>query len=204
MAYGLTIRYRMAVTRGDGRLSAADWARAALRALETGGLRAVAVEPLARELGTTKGSFYWHFKNRDALIEAALRRWEEIGTDAFIAAVREQPDPARRVRELFAAAIERGTTGRVELALLAAIDHPVIAEALARIAERRVGYIAEQLTELGVEPARARQRAVIAVSVYHGFNQLVHTAPGSLPDAVARRALVDAAVDSLLAGTEAS
>ena len=40
------------------------------------GVAAVAVEALARRLGVTKGSFYWHFKNREALLQAALKRWE--------------------------------------------------------------------------------------------------------------------------------
>jgi AcrR family transcriptional regulator len=57
-----------------------DWTNAALEAIADGGTGKVAVEALARELGATKGSFYWHFRNRDALLEAALARWEE--TDA--------------------------------------------------------------------------------------------------------------------------
>ena len=45
-------------------LTAEDWARAALEAIAEDGVTAVAVEPLARSLGVTKGSFYWHFANR--------------------------------------------------------------------------------------------------------------------------------------------
>ena len=53
-----------------------QWAEAALGAIATGGIKAVAVEPLAARLGVTKGSFYWHFADRRALIDAALERWE--------------------------------------------------------------------------------------------------------------------------------
>ena len=59
------------------RLSAEDWARAALDVIAEQGLAAVAVEPLARRLGVTKGSFYWHFPSREALLVAALQRWEK-------------------------------------------------------------------------------------------------------------------------------
>ena len=51
--------------------------RAARRALLTGGPAAVRVEPLAAALGVTKGSFYWHFADRGALLEALLAEWEE-------------------------------------------------------------------------------------------------------------------------------
>ena len=54
------------------RLSADDWALAALDVIAEQGLAAVAVEPLARRLGVTKGSFYWHFPSREALLVAAL------------------------------------------------------------------------------------------------------------------------------------
>jgi AcrR family transcriptional regulator len=59
--------------RGLGR---EDWLRAARLALLRGGLEAVRVEKLARDLGVTKGSFYWHFEDRDELLELLLREWE--------------------------------------------------------------------------------------------------------------------------------
>src|SRR5919198_3781837 len=95
--------------RGDGRkrLTAQDWADAALTAMGEGGLAAVAVEPLAARLGATKGSFYWHFANRDALIEAALAQWEERFTAATIAALAGERDPRERLRKLFASVIGR-------------------------------------------------------------------------------------------------
>ena len=61
------------------RLTREDWANAALRAIAREGLRAVAVEPMAKRLGVTKGSFYWHFKTRADLIQAAVELWEELG-----------------------------------------------------------------------------------------------------------------------------
>src|SRR5690606_7033358 len=65
-----------ATSSRGARLSAADWAQAALDVIAEQGVSAVAVEPLARRLGVTKGSFYWHFPSRDALLQAALERWE--------------------------------------------------------------------------------------------------------------------------------
>jgi AcrR family transcriptional regulator len=54
-----------------------DWLRAARLALLRGGVDAVRVERLSRDLNVTKGSFYWHFKDREELLELLLREWEE-------------------------------------------------------------------------------------------------------------------------------
>ena len=58
------------------RLTADDWQQAALDALSEGGLQNIAIEMIAKGLGVTKGSFYWHYSSRDALIQAALELWE--------------------------------------------------------------------------------------------------------------------------------
>jgi AcrR family transcriptional regulator len=72
LCHPLTIRYRMVKD-----LDRNDWLRAARMALLKSGVDAVRVERLARTLQVTKGSFYWHFKNREQLLEALLREWEE-------------------------------------------------------------------------------------------------------------------------------
>lgn len=181
------------------RLSADDWAQAALDALAAGGLAAVAVEPIAKRLGTTKGSFYWHFKDRAALIDAALARWEQRSTDDVIAEIGVETDPAERLHRLFAHVIDYAATGRIELALLASADQAAVAATLRRVADRRIEYIAELLRELGLTAGQARTRAVVAVSIYHGFNQLARVSPDALPSTDAqRRTLVDTAFQSLL------
>jgi AcrR family transcriptional regulator len=53
-----------------------DWLRAARLAILRGGVEAARVEKLARALGVTKGSFYWHFKDRGELLELLLSEWE--------------------------------------------------------------------------------------------------------------------------------
>ena len=72
-------------TERSTRLNAETWERAALEAIAELGLPGVAVEPLAKKLGVTKGSFYWHFADREALLHAALKRWEKRSTDDVIA-----------------------------------------------------------------------------------------------------------------------
>ena len=58
-------------------LTPADWEQEALAMIAEKGIAALRIEPLARRLGITKGSFYWHFPGRDELLLQALTRWEQ-------------------------------------------------------------------------------------------------------------------------------
>lgn len=163
------------------RLSPEDWTEAALDAIGEVGLAGVAVEPLAARLGATKGSFYWHFRDQRALVEAALERWEQERTEAVIAEADGEPDPTGRMRRLFDLTLGIGRADRVELALLANVEDPVVAPVLRRVTDRRIGYVASLYEQLGLEPTDARGWASIAVSVHLGQVQLAHAAPEALP-----------------------
>ena len=174
---------------GQRPLTPDDWARAALAAIARGGVDAVAVETVAAELGATKGSFYWHFKNRDALIQAALDLWEQRGTEAVIEEFEREPDPAIRLKKILEAGFEVGPTDRAEIALLANPEHPAAVRAVRRVAERRITYIAEQLEKLGWDAGEALDRAVIMYYVYVGYLQMAHVTPHVISDGARRRHL---------------
>ena len=59
------------------RLTRADWLISARDALITEGKDAVKIERLAKKLGVTRGGFYWHFRDRDDLLDALLKSWEQ-------------------------------------------------------------------------------------------------------------------------------
>ncbi len=165
-----------------------DWTGVALRALAEGGVAAVAVEPLAARLGATKGSAYWHFPNREALLRATLERWERKRTEAVIEIVESVSNPLEKLRLLFGRVLENVEDSAVELALLAAKDDPVVAPVLRRVTDRRIGYLEDLFGELGFTVEQARQRSVLAYSVYLGQAQLLSSAPDLVK---ARRALVE-------------
>ena len=60
------------------RLNKEDWLVAALDVLSEDGIEKVKVEPLAVYLKVTKCSFYWHFKNHEALLTQMVDHWERI------------------------------------------------------------------------------------------------------------------------------
>jgi len=171
----------MARPRTDN-LSAGDWARAALEVLAQGGIEAVAVEPLARRLKVTKGSFYWHFRSRAELLEAALREWETSATREVIALMEAVADPRERLRRLFREAMPGPPRRRaIELAVSDAASHPIVAPALRRVVQQRIAYLGECYRRLGFTPEAARHRAVLTYSAYAGALRLIREAPGRFP-----------------------
>src|SRR6185312_9170342 len=87
----------------------ANWIDEGLRALGRGGPEAVRIEPLARALGVTKGGFYWHFEDREALLGEMLDAWERRYVDEVIEVVdAEEGDARARVRRLFRLASASG------------------------------------------------------------------------------------------------
>lgn len=162
-------------------LTAECWAEAALDAIASGGLDAVAVEPLARRLGVTKGSFYWHFANRDALLRAALGRWEQAETDDIVARIGPEPDPYARIVKLFKAANASYRAGRLYLAIAAAEDKPMVQAFVRRVSERRMNYLYDCYCALGFAPSLARHWARFAYATFMGNLQIGRDTPDLMP-----------------------
>lgn len=166
-------------------LSAADWARAALETMAAGGMEAVAVEPLARRLGVTKGSFYWHFANREALLRAALELWEKRETEDVLARIGDEPDPYHRIVKVFREANAGYRSGRLYLAIAAAEDKPLVREFVQRVSERRMQYLVECYRALGFDEARAAHWARFAYATFMGNLQIRRDTPELMPTGAA-------------------
>src|SRR5215212_5095936 len=175
-----------------GSLKAEDWVEAARSAMAEGGIDAIAVEPLARRLGVTKGRRYWHFKPRRALLEATLERWEMESTDAVIWATRRVADPRERLvgrgEEAFGEIPwDRDTSGKVflrrgvELAVSDAADDAVVRPILRRVTEHRIDYLEECYLALGFSPEEARRRALLVYATHVGTWQLFREAHDLVP-----------------------
>ena len=141
------------------RLSAADWAQVALDVIAEQGVAAVAVEPLARRLGVTKGSFYWHFPSRDALLQAALERWEEVEQQQVFGSLEEEPDPRERLRRLFQLVGHETRPHAIYSELLKALEHPAVAPVIHRVSQRRLEYLTASFRQAGLGRNEAQNRA---------------------------------------------
>ncbi len=164
-------------------LTADAWARTALETIAREGVDSVAVESLARELDVTKGSFYWHFPSRDALLDAALKLWEKHETEDLLARVGNETDPYKRIVRAFTKVDASQHASRLYLALSAAgAHHPKIAEVVRRVSVSRLDHLVEGYRALGLSEQDAARWAAHAYSVYLGILHLRHDVPDALPE----------------------
>ena len=175
-----------------------DWTRAALDAIGSGGVGAVAVDRLAKTLGVSRGSFYWHFRDRADVIDAALERWARENTTDLARELEAIADPVHRLRALLRTVYERPVDA-VELRLSAAGDDPVVGPAVARVTNERLAVLQRIFTGLGLGAAEAADRAWLAYAFYIGHHQLAKN-----PEtATARPDGLDRVVDLLVSGAAA-
>lgn len=161
------------VRNDRARLNSADWEAGALDLLAEQGVAAVAVEPLARRLGVTKGSFYWHFPSRDALLKAALERWEKQDELNMFEPLADIADARDRLRELFIRTSREMRTHVLYSELLKALDHPVVQPVMARVSQRRIHFLMQAYRSLNFSRRDAVNRARLVYAAYVGFLQLM-------------------------------
>lgn len=137
-----------------------------MRAIAAHGLRALSIPDLARSLGVTKGSFYWHFHSLKELIDASLRHWEELDR-AALDEMRRIEDPRARLTALFVQAMEKSEAHALFTALSGS-DVPETAALIRRISDRRIRLLVESYRELGFAASEARDRALLAYTAYIG------------------------------------
>ncbi len=141
-----------------------DWIDAAWVALGTGEVELVRIERLARELGVTKGSFYWHFRDRQKLIEALLDRWFSLREEDRAAPV-SAGDPAEQIWNVFERAISRGTHGQAAVLRFWAQRHAEVALLIAAEDDKRLAFMVERFEAMGFAGPDAHVRAQIYMGI---------------------------------------
>jgi AcrR family transcriptional regulator len=138
----------------------AQWVVAGLESLRKGGVGEVRVERLAADLGITKGSFYWHFRNRGELLEALLEHWAREMTDWEFERIQAmRAGLGARLQALAEDVLEKGM-GRYDPAIRAwARTDRKVAAAVGQVDRRRVRALSGFFEEAGFSPADARTRA---------------------------------------------
>jgi AcrR family transcriptional regulator len=147
------------------------WIEEGLRALGRGGPEAVRIEPLARALGISKGGFYWHFADRQALLQEMLDAWERTWVDEVIETVEAKGGDARvRLRRLFAlAAASGGDLLKIELAIRNwARRDEAVAERLRQVDNKRMDYMRSLFGDISEDDDEVEARCLLAFSLFIG------------------------------------
>src|SRR4051794_29458340 len=150
-------------------LSATDWLDLGLATLARSGFTALKAEPLAKAMGVSRGSFYWHFADIGAYRSALLAHWREVAAERLIAdleATSKQDNPLLLLlRRTFSSRLKLEKAGRswslVDAAARAAVQ---------ATDRRRLGYVQTLFERSGVSPGVARCRAQIFYWASLGFS----------------------------------
>jgi AcrR family transcriptional regulator len=172
-------------------LSKADWVEAAIHELSVNGFECLAVEPLARRLDISKGSFYWHFKDLKELVAVVLETWQARAFTDVIAQLGSIRDPRQRLAALIHTAWSGHHYLRAEGALVSAAvaGNKQVVPVVRAVIDGRVGYLRDLYLAMGLSPADAGQWALTAYSAYAGLVQLVAVSAKSLTSEKEVRAL---------------
>lgn len=147
------------------------WIEEGLRALAAGGPDAVRIEALAQALGVTKGGFYGHFADRNALLDEMLDSWERMSTDDVLERVeRTGRDVRARLRLAGALTFSRELLP-IDLAIRDwARRDDAVAERLRRVDNRRMEYLRLLFGAICADEEEVEARSTLAFSLVIGHH----------------------------------
>jgi AcrR family transcriptional regulator len=149
-------------------LSAQDWLDQGLKALATNGVGALKAEPLAKAMGISRGSFYWHFADIAAYRTAILAYWREVSAERVIAGL----EAAAAHENPLLLLLRRTFSSRLALEKAVrswATHDPEARGAVQAIDRRRIDYIEQQLRTAGLGAGVAQARAQILYWAFVGY-----------------------------------
>jgi AcrR family transcriptional regulator len=149
-------------------LSAKDWLDQGLRALAKNGFTALKAEPLARAMGVSRGSFYWHFADIGAFHAAILKHWREVAAEQIIANLEAASKDENPLLLLLRQAFGGKLTLEKAVRSWATVD-PAARAAVQAIDRRRLNYLETLLRQGGLAPDVAGARAQILYWAFLGF-----------------------------------
>jgi AcrR family transcriptional regulator len=149
-------------------LSAGDWLDQGLKALARDGFTALKADPLAKAMGVSRGSFYWHFADVGAFHAALLKHWHEVAAEQIIAEVEAAAPGNQALEMLLRRAFGERLTLEGAVRTWASID-PAARAAVQAIDRRRLDYIEHLLRQAGLPAGLACARAQILYWAFLGY-----------------------------------
>ncbi|WP_412479530.1 TetR/AcrR family transcriptional regulator [Azonexus sp. IMCC34839] len=155
------------------------WVEAAIDVLAREGVTGLRVEVLAKRCGVTKGSFYWHFKDRRALLDAVLERWKEgrirdIEKTTAVSPGKER-DQLHYAIEVYGASRNRKGMS-IELAIRDWARHDTgAAEVVESVDLYRLECTRRLFVAAGMSDAEAKSRSLLLYACVFGLSLMHYT-----------------------------
>ena len=162
----------MASVKKKNRLTREEWLRRALDVIAREPHGKLRIHQLVKSIGVTRGSFYWHFKDREDFVKSLAEYYDRWSTDQVIAEVEAVGGDARQRLRAVMDLIFRNRLGRYEMAVHAwAFQEPSVAEAVQRSEEYRLAYARSLFEEMGFAGDQLETR----VRAFLGYMNLDHS-----------------------------
>src|SRR5258708_14516257 len=158
----------MVATHMTDQLSAKDWLDQGLKTLAQNGFTALKAEPLAKAMGVSRGSFYWHFADIAAFHAAILQHWREIAVEQIIAGVEAASRDSNPLEVLLRRVFSERLAIESAVRIWASVD-PAAPAAVQAIDRRRLGYVERLLAQSGLSAEVARSPAQVLYLAFPGF-----------------------------------
>lgn len=149
----------------------AAWLGQGLKILEREGPSALSIDNVAKAIGKTKGSFYFHFKNRDQFIEDLLNYFQALFPVTPLSRNLKPEDTMAYVNRLLEQAFN--VPPGLEIAIRAWSQHNEAVKAFQdRTDKNRIAFSLQNYINAGYDEDQARIRSIRAYAIYIGLQQL--------------------------------
>ena len=154
-------------TANKTRLNRDEWLARALEVLAKAGGSVLTIDTLVQRLGVSRGSFYWHFKDRTDFVRQLIDYWSVIFTQSIAEQTGQLEGDAEDRLLTLMESIVRDRLTRYDMAIRAWASHdPVAARSVKKVDEFRLGYVRSLFEEMGFKGEELEMRTRTFVVFY--------------------------------------
>jgi AcrR family transcriptional regulator len=161
---------KTAITSGKLKRNRSDWLIAGLDRFAEGGERNIQVEPIAQDLGVSKGSYYYYFGNREQFIEEMLQVALEVTTQIFISRSSAENSPLDRLKSLTASVMSERRGKDFDFYIREfARKNRVASRFVQQMDGSRIQYLTELFAGCGFSSSESASKAELYYNLYLGW-----------------------------------
>lgn len=181
----MKIKTAQGPSKSSPRLNKSEWLYKALNALEASGPNALNVQKLVDALGVSRGSFYWHFTDRNDFVHQLLDYWHDLHTAHVPDLIESKADSGEDEFLRFIHTILEKDLTRFDMPIRSwAMQDPVVAKLVHRTDRFRLEYTRGLFKRMGFSDSQAELRARSCVTYLIMGRRLLGESPQTLSAAI--------------------